>query len=135
MPDFVSNFDPGPGKPLPEYGDMSPDSTVFPGLATLTSDGAEVRQLSTLVLPDFVSAFDPGPGTPSPESGDRLGRTDFTNILELPDFAGDFDKDSDIDRSDVIRTVDPGGDDVSSQYVRPVLRNRFTIMIISVILL
>ena len=61
---------------------MFPDSAQFPGLATSTSDGAEVHKLSILVLPNFVSDFDPGPGKPSPESGDRL---------EMPDFASDFD--------------------------------------------
>ena len=37
--------------------------------------------------------------------------------------------------NDVIRTVDPGDDDVSSLYVRPVLRDQFTIMMIIVTLL
>ena len=51
--DFVSDCDPGSGEPWPESGvgldlpdfaseDMFPDSTQFPGLATSTSDGAEI---------------------------------------------------------------------------------------------
>ena len=104
MTGFASDFDPGPGKLSLESGDMLMDSTQFTGLAPLTSYGAEVRQLLTLVRPDFVSAFDPGTRTPSPESGDRLEMPDFASDLDLgkpspesgarlnmPDFASDYD--------------------------------------------
>ena len=84
------------------------DSIQFPGLVTSTSDGAEVRQLLTLVRPDFVSAFDPGSGKPSSESGDKL---------EMPDFASDFDpgpgkpfsESGDIlEMPDFVSVIDPG---------------------------
>ena len=94
-PDFASDFDPGPGKPSTESGDI-------------------------LILPDFASDHDPGPGKPSPESGDVLELPDLACDfdpgpgepllesgvgLDKPLFAGDVDM---LQMPDFVSAIDPG---------------------------
>ena len=82
LPDVAVDHYFGLGKLLLASGDTVPDITRFPGLAASTSDGADVRQLSTLVWPDLVCVFGQGSGVSSPESGTRFGKPDFTGDID-----------------------------------------------------
>ena len=114
MPDFVSDIDPGPGEPLLESGD-SLDMPLFASNCKL------------LQVQDFVSAIDPRPGTTSPESGDILAVPDI--ISNLFGCGGQISSDRDSCHSVMCTSPpDPGDDDVSSLSVRPVLRDRITMM-------
>ena len=111
MPDLVSNFDPRPGEPLLKSG-------VGLDMPNLDSD------LDILQMPDFVSAIDPGPRTTSPESGDILAVPDFVSNLFGSGGPIPGDRHSDSCHSVMCTSPpDPGGDDVSSLSVRPVLPN------------
>ena len=91
MPDLASDFDPWPGKLSPESGDMFPGDVTFPCLDVWTS----------AVTPDPTSYINRKPGKPCQIPGDihfmcmdapvsddaGVGNRLFS---ETPDLAGDF---------------------------------------------
>ena len=52
LPNFVGDFDPGPRRILPEFGDMCSGSVACPCLHTETSAGSWPQQFSTLAAGD-----------------------------------------------------------------------------------
>ena len=119
MLDFVSDFDPWPGEPLLESG-------VGLDMPHFASD------CDILHVQDFVSVINPWHGETSPESGDILAVPDFVSNLFGSGGPILGDRDSESCHSVMCTSPrDPGGDYVSSLSVRPVLRDRMTMIIVT----
>ena len=112
MPDFVSDIDPGPGEPLLESG----RGLDMPHFAS---------DCDMLQVQEFVYAINPGHW----ESGDILAVPDIVSNLFGSGGQIPSDRDSDSCHSVMCTSPpDPGGDEVSSLSVCPVLRDRITMM-------